>query len=58
MFSRLPGGLDDFVDGVVPGLQPRGIFRRDYEGAALRDHLGLLPRPLSRFFEPEGEKGS
>ncbi|MCC8402275.1 LLM class flavin-dependent oxidoreductase [Paraburkholderia sp. MMS20-SJTN17] len=37
----LPGGLIDFVDGVVPILQKRGIFRTAYEGATLRDHLGL-----------------
>jgi alkanesulfonate monooxygenase len=50
MFPYLPGGLDDFVDGVVPELQRRGLFRRDYEGATLREHLGL-PRPKNRFFE-------
>jgi FMN-dependent oxidoreductase (nitrilotriacetate monooxygenase family) len=36
-----PGGLDAFVDRVVPLLQERGVFRTDYEGATLRDHLGL-----------------
>ncbi len=50
MFPYLPGGLDDFVTRVVPELQGRGLFRRDYEGATLRDHLGL-PRPKNRFFE-------
>jgi FMN-dependent oxidoreductase (nitrilotriacetate monooxygenase family) len=49
MFSYLPGGLDDFVDRVVPELQRRGIFRREYEGATLRENLGL-PRPENRFF--------
>ncbi|WP_201835815.1 LLM class flavin-dependent oxidoreductase [Microvirga zambiensis] len=49
MFPFLPAGLDDFVDKVVPELQRRGIFRRDYEGSTLRDHLGL-PRPENRFF--------
>jgi FMN-dependent oxidoreductase (nitrilotriacetate monooxygenase family) len=44
----LPGGLEDFVDHVVPLLQRRGVFRRDYEGAMLRDHYGLA-RPSSRF---------
>lgn len=43
----LPGGLQDFVDGVVPILQKRGLFRTDYEGVTLRDHLGL-PRPAGR----------
>jgi FMN-dependent oxidoreductase (nitrilotriacetate monooxygenase family) len=34
-------GIDAFVDGVVPILQDRGLFHRDYEGATLRDHLGV-----------------
>jgi len=50
MFPHLPGGLDDFVERVVPELQHRGLFRRDYEGTTLREHLGL-PRPKNRFFE-------
>jgi len=33
-------GIGAFVDGVVPILQDRGLFHRDYEGATLRDHLG------------------
>lgn len=49
MFPYLPEGLDDFVNKVVPELQRRGIFRRDYEGATLREHLGL-PRPKNQFF--------
>jgi hypothetical protein len=40
----MPGGLVDFVDLVVPELQRRGLFRKAYAGAMLRDHLGL-PRP-------------
>jgi FMN-dependent oxidoreductase (nitrilotriacetate monooxygenase family) len=36
-----PGGLDAFVDHVIPILQRRGLFREEYEGATLRDHLGL-----------------
>jgi alkanesulfonate monooxygenase SsuD/methylene tetrahydromethanopterin reductase-like flavin-dependent oxidoreductase (luciferase family) len=36
-----PGGLDPFVDEVVPLLQERGVFRTDYAGTTLRDHLGL-----------------
>ncbi len=38
-----PGGLGPFVDRVVPLLQERGVFRTDYEGTTLRDHLGLGP---------------
>lgn len=49
MFPYLPGGLDDFVDKVVPELQRRGLFRREYEGRTLRENLGLL-RPGNRFF--------
>ncbi|MCW1977774.1 NtaA/DmoA family FMN-dependent monooxygenase [Xanthomonas campestris] len=33
-------GIDAFVDGVVPILQKRGLFHRDYEGTTLREHLG------------------
>ncbi len=36
-----PGGFSEFVDLVVPVLQHRGLFRRDYEGTTLRDHFGL-----------------
>ncbi len=48
MFPWLPGGLDAFVDRVVPELQRRGIFRQEYEGRTLRENLGL-PRPVNRF---------
>ena len=50
MFPYLPGGLDDFIDRVVPELQRRGLFRREYEGATLRENLGL-PRPENQFFQ-------
>lgn len=49
MFPWLPGGLDAFADKVVPELQRRGIFRREYEGSTLRENLGI-PRPSNRFF--------
>jgi alkanesulfonate monooxygenase len=49
MFPYLPGGLDDFTTKVVPILQERGLFRREYEGATLRENLGL-PRPENQFF--------
>ena len=50
MFPFLPAGLVDFVDKVVPELQRRGLFRREYEGMTLRENLGL-PRPANRFSE-------
>jgi len=43
-----PSGGEAFVDHVVPLLRARGIFRHEYAGATLREHLGL-PRPLSRY---------
>ncbi|CAN5657308.1 hypothetical protein BH09PSE5_BH09PSE5_28420 [soil metagenome] len=46
MPAYLPGGLDSFVDGVIPILQKRGLFRRDYEGKTLRDHYDL-PAPVA-----------
>jgi FMN-dependent oxidoreductase (nitrilotriacetate monooxygenase family) len=49
MFPFLPQGLEDFVGKVVPELQRRGLFRREYEGATLRENLGL-ERPANRFF--------
>jgi alkanesulfonate monooxygenase len=49
VFPYLPQGLDDVTLRLVPELQRRGLFRHDYEGTTLRDHLGL-PRPKNRFF--------
>ena len=49
MFPFVPEGLDDVVDTLVPELQRRGLFRTEYEGTTLRDHLGL-PRPANQFF--------
>ncbi|MCA9579164.1 MAG: LLM class flavin-dependent oxidoreductase, partial [Myxococcales bacterium] len=37
----LPWMLDVFVAEVIPRLQARGLFRREYQGHTLRDHLGL-----------------
>ena len=39
-----PGGLEDFVDLVIPELQRRGLVRKQYEGTTLRENLEL-PRP-------------
>jgi FMN-dependent oxidoreductase (nitrilotriacetate monooxygenase family) len=41
MAPALPGGLDDFLSLVVPELQRRGLFRTEYRGTTLREHLGL-----------------
>ena len=57
MFPYLPGGLDDFVNQVVPELQRRGLFRLEYEGKTLRENLGL-PRPENRFFPAQAEPSS
>ena len=38
---QIPGDLEDFVDLVIPELRRRGLFRSEYEGATLRDLLGL-----------------
>jgi len=46
-FLALPSTLKDFVEKVVPELQRRGLFRMDYTGRTLRDHLGLR-RPENR----------
>lgn len=45
-----PSGLEAVVDHVIPILQRRGLFRRDYEGTTLRDHFAL-PRPASQYAE-------
>jgi N-acetyl-S-(2-succino)cysteine monooxygenase len=47
MPPTLPGGLDDFVDLVVPELQRRGLFRTEYTGSTLREHYGLA-RPANQ----------
>jgi alkanesulfonate monooxygenase len=54
MFPYVPGGLDDFVDKVIPELQRRHLFRREYEGKTLRQNLGL-PRPKNRYFGQDEE---
>lgn len=39
--SYVPGSYADFVDHVVPELQKRGLFHKDYAGTTLRENLGL-----------------
>jgi alkanesulfonate monooxygenase SsuD/methylene tetrahydromethanopterin reductase-like flavin-dependent oxidoreductase (luciferase family) len=43
-----PAAFDEFIDQVVPELQRRGIFRQEYSGSTLREHLGL-PVPPNRY---------
>jgi FMN-dependent oxidoreductase (nitrilotriacetate monooxygenase family) len=43
----VPGSYEDFIALVVPELQRRGLFQKDYVGATLRENLGL-PRPATR----------
>ena len=54
-----PAGLDDFVDKVVPELQRRGIFRREYEGATLRENLGseAAAEPVLRGYASSDPQG-
>ena len=51
--AALPRSLEDFVDLVVPVLQQRGIFRSEYSGITLRDHLDLR-EPENSFAELSG----
>ncbi|MET0452430.1 MAG: NtaA/DmoA family FMN-dependent monooxygenase [Mycobacterium sp.] len=47
--AGLPGQLEDFVEQVVPLLRKRGLFRHEYAGSTLRDHLGLtVPQRFGR----------
>jgi len=47
----LPLGLEEFAEMVTPELQRRGLFRTDYSGRTLREHLGV-PVPASRYGGP------
>jgi len=51
MPPTLPGGLDDFIELVLPQLRRRGLFRTEYEGKTLRENLGLL-RPAHKIYRP------
>jgi len=48
MPEAFPSGIEIFVDYVVPELRKRGIFRHEYTGKTLRDHLGLT-RPDNQY---------
>jgi FMN-dependent oxidoreductase (nitrilotriacetate monooxygenase family) len=47
----LPGGLEDFIELVVPELRRRGLFREEYRGRTLREHFGL-DRPDNQYVLP------
>lgn len=49
--THMPGAYEDFVRLVVPELQRRGLFQREYRGSTLRENLGL-PRPAARGEDP------
>ncbi len=55
VFEPLPGQLEAFVDKVVPILQARGLFRTDYEGTTLREHLGIA-EPENRYTAEAGAR--
>ena len=46
----VPGAVQAFAELVIPELQRRGLFRREYTGSTFRDHLDL-PKPPNRFAE-------
>lgn len=48
LFESLPGQLELFVELVVPILQARGVYRREYEGRTFRENLGL-DFPVNRY---------
>ena len=51
--THLPGGCEDFVSLITPELQRRGLFRKEYAGRTLREHLGLK-RPVNRYAAARG----
>lgn len=46
---HLPGGLDDFIELVLPILRKRGLFREEYTGSTFREHFSDAARPANRF---------
>jgi FMN-dependent oxidoreductase (nitrilotriacetate monooxygenase family) len=56
-WESLPGQLQVFVQTVVPLLQARGLYREDYEGPTLRDHLGL-DVPVNSFTVAKAQRGA
>jgi len=52
LFESLPGQLEILVDQVVPILQKRGLFHKEYEGDTFRENLGL-DFPVNRYALPQ-----
>jgi alkanesulfonate monooxygenase SsuD/methylene tetrahydromethanopterin reductase-like flavin-dependent oxidoreductase (luciferase family) len=52
--THIPGAFEDFVRFVVPELQRRGIYHKDYTGTTLRENLGL-PHPPIGWWKPRGQ---
>jgi alkanesulfonate monooxygenase SsuD/methylene tetrahydromethanopterin reductase-like flavin-dependent oxidoreductase (luciferase family) len=57
LFLTYPEGIDDFVEGVIPILQARGLFRTEYSGTTLRENLGLAV-PANRYTAARGAKAA
>ncbi len=53
----LPGGLDDFIELVVPELRRRGLFRTEYAGTTLREHFGLA-RPENQYVRQRQQRAA
>ena len=49
MTPVMPRSLNEFVDLVIPELQRRGMFRKEYTGKTLRENMGL-PTPRNPYF--------
>ena len=54
--THVPGAYEDFVRFVIPELQRRGIYHKDYAGRTLRENLGL-PRPRAGLVANENGGG-
>jgi len=50
--THVPGCYEDFVTFVIPELQRRGLFRRDFTGTTLRDNLGIPVPAVGNWRKP------
>jgi alkanesulfonate monooxygenase SsuD/methylene tetrahydromethanopterin reductase-like flavin-dependent oxidoreductase (luciferase family) len=51
--THVPGAYEDFVRFVIPELQHRGLFRKEFAGATLRENLGLASPAIGAWRTPE-----